>query len=267
MKNVLCYTISMGRHAEESIAGKPQGDCAMIDYNELDAMLAQEEEKYTAEEEKKRLEKEQLELEGLSEEELEYIEDRTEFDRSRAEKVRSRIELYLEAARKDYDHIPTEIRNARQDMLGYIFAWLFHTAGYPFLYMKMSNLYNAIPLVILGFFWIFYTGKFGLKVLNVMTNYRVLTGKKRVSQYVEEARILTFEKKREHALQKIHAAKERLTALEVFERKIEARRGLSEAEIEEMNALARIPEITTPYREYKTTFRDYISFLVNGSAE
>ena len=60
-----------------------KGD-SMVDYDELDAMLLQEEEKQAEEELKKqgeRLEAEKIRMEALSEEERESLDEHYEFDR------------------------------------------------------------------------------------------------------------------------------------------------------------------------------------------
>ena len=243
----------------------------MVDYDELDAMLLQEDKKQAAEELKKQEERQASEksrMEALSEEEKEYLDERFEFDRSRAEVVRNRLELALEAARKDYDQIPRDIKNARQDMLGYIFAWLFHTAVYPVIYRFGRNYtLSFVAFSLLGIFWLYYTGKFFVKVLDAIANYWVLTNKKRVSGYVEANKVLTFQKKQDLALERIRYLKEQLTKLENFERKMEHQHGLSESDVTAMSALANIKEFTTPYHEMTVKFRDCVNYIVKGTAD
>lgn len=243
----------------------------MVDYDELDAMLLQEEKKQAAEELKKQEERqasEKSKMEALSEEEREYLDEHYELDRSRAEVVRNKLELALESARKDYDQVDRDKKNACQDMLGYIFAWLFHTAGYPVVYVAFgTNIISAVAFGLLGIFWIFYTGKFFLKVLNSIVNYFVLSDKRHVSAFVDKNQILTFEKKRAHALQRINYIKGQLAKLDNFVKKMEHQHGLSAADSEAMNSLALIRDIPTPYKEYKTSFREYFKFMTRGTSE
>jgi hypothetical protein len=243
----------------------------MVDYDELDAMLLQEEEKQAEEELKKqgeRLEAEKIRMEALSEEEREFLDEHYEFDRSRAEMVRNKLELALESARKDYDQIPRDIKNARQDMLGYIVAWLFHTGGYPIVYrFGRGNTLSVVAFSLLGIFWLYYTAKFFVKVLDAIANYCVLTNKKRVSGYVEANKVLTFQKKQDLALERIRYLKDQLTKLENFERKMEHQHGLTESDAEEMSALSHIREFTTPYREMTVKFRECVNYIVKGTAD
>ena len=268
-KNALYYS---ERNACVGHAEEMHADCyggrQMIDYDELDAVLAKEDEALAAAQKKQEEESQQAFESEITEEEREYLDAHYQIDLSRAEAVRNKLEVWLESARKDYDQVDRDKKNACQDMLGYIFAWLFHTAGYPVVYVAFgTNIISAVAFGLLGIFWVFYTGKFFLKVLNSIVNYFVLSDKRHVSAFVEKNQILTFEKKRAHALQRINYIKGQLAKLDNFEKKMEHQHGLSAADSEAMNSLALIRDIPTPYKEYKTSFREYFKFMTRGTSE
>lgn len=184
------------------------------------------------------------------------------------ESAKNKLDLKLESARKDYDGVDRRKQNEWTDLLGVIIGFLIHTGGYPVVYtlFVLKNVTNAITLVsftFLGLFWVFYTAKFFLKLLTEFANYRIRCSARRFSPVIEENKILTYQKERDIALEKIRALKTNLDKLENFRSRIEKKSFLSESQCQAMRELGLLSFPESRYKEVRITAGDYFRYLLH----
>lgn len=181
------------------------------------------------------------------------------------EGVKNNLEIKLESARKDYDGVDREKKNELTDLLGTVFGFLVHTGGYPLIFSIWgnSNVMTFVSFGLLGIFWAFYVVKFFKKVLTEYANYRIRCSDSRVSPVIEEHKILTYEKERDIALEKIRMLKGNLEKLENFRTRIEKKGFLTESQCEAMRSLGLLSFADSPYKFGRIRARDYFSYLLH----
>lgn len=190
-----------------------------------------------------------------------------EIAKAQTEMVITTLERRMEAARKDYDQLPKTEKSLRQDLLILIVRYLAHLGGFPLI---CGILYGRVGLMdyvgtIGGTLWLIATILFTVKFLDGIAYFAVMKTTARSVPFIEANRILTLEKMRDYASERIRCAKNRMDRVDVLDRKLERQRYLDRADLAELSMLGRPYEVTCPYRPSKVSFLWYVLFLIRGN--
>lgn len=170
------------------------------------------------------------------------------YSREACDEVSRRVREYLArirtaTAEKQEVILETE-KKSLVDVLGMFFAFLFHTVPFPFIFkwaVKYRGL-GMISFIILGLFWIFFTFRFAVRLLNGVLYYFTMTGKTGTKIFAEQNAIVTFPKMKAAYEQRLLDIRENLQKMDTLERLAGRRQGLSKADFERMNALSELPD-------------------------
>ena len=232
----------------------------MIDYDEMNEVLGREEQGLAKEAERKTDAWQNNPYADTPEPENES--SGYDIYYSIIESVRDKLNVSLECARRNYDGIDKMRDNAKNDMLGMVFGFLFHLAGYPIIFMLLSG-YHILALVAfsaLGFFWAVYTFRFAKKTGDEIASYITRCEKEPVSGAAKALRILTFERERDFYLGQIREVKERMKKVDLYENRLKRNGVFEERHCEELRALARMPKDTPEYSNTKVTMAECLRY-------
>ena len=256
----------------------------MIDYDEMERVLAEEEQKLALEEaERKRAQDPEAGngsgagpgddpddgnngdiMGGRKGTQDEWAGNTYEIQLSVIEGVRSKLNLKMESARADYDAVEGLKKQAYTDLLGTLIGFLIHTGGYPAIFgtwLYRSNAMTFVSGLLLGVLWLPATAIFFRKLVVEFANYRIRCSKRRYSRYIEKNNIRTFEREKEEALEKIHLVKANLEKLDTLQKRLEKKGTLSESENETVLRLGMLHFRESRYLPVKITTAEFFHYL------
>ena len=234
----------------------------MIDYDEMEAYLAQEEQKLA--EEQAMLERDKAMIEMMDfdpEDEGEFGEVNFVICEGSVKNVRNFLQEKLAAVRGEYDAVDVKQRKDRRELWltgGSIAPILIFPTIVLILFGKIAGWGEAMVYVLI---WGFIVFEIVSKFLNTLAEYRVRSSTKRAAPFIEANRILTYEKEKEYAHEKIKMINEHLEKVRVFERKLDRQHGLTESDQEELLSQKVLPMPKNRYTRTKVTFWDYLQYL------
>ncbi len=237
----------------------------MIDYDEMEAYLSQEEQKLAEEQAMLERDKAMIELMDFDpEDEGDFGEVNFVICDGCVKNVRNFLQEKLTAVRKEYDAVDAKQRKDRHNI------WLTGGAIAPIIifptivlifYGKIVGWGSALLYILI---WGFFVFEIISKFLNTLSEYRVRSSIRRAAPFIEANGILTYEKEKEYAHEKIKIINEHLEKVRVFERKLDRQHGLSESDQEELLRQKVLPMPKNRYTRTKVTFWDYLQYLRTG---
>lgn len=182
------------------------------------------------------------------------------------ENVRHRLEGRLEEARGNY----TGVEEAKKkEGITTRNEWIATTAFFILIYLIMGVLSNTqlffAWLLLLIAIVVFMVRQYRILILRAF-RYRIRCITDNPHPYVESRRIKTYQKEEEYWHHQMSLIAGNLEHLKTWEKKLQANRGLTEEEFEEMKRLMYVTEVPIVYKDEKPLLRDWIAYRFGKKA-
>ena len=225
----------------------------MIDYDEMNEVLAQAERALAEEEAARERELDRAAQELPKEKSYEACLDGLQ--RVRIQITRMQTWVY-----EDFERTEAEESCEFRNLVGLLIGYAFHTLVYPLFFALIAKVHfmAAAAFGLIGLLWLYYTATFTIRVLDYVTTYRVMMSHKGTVPYAEDQRILTYRARKERCQRRLKTLQDQSARLDACEKQVHRQQGLTGTAFDSLQALINVPESREEYSDKTAvTFGEY----------